>query len=113
MRSDCCNPKWLSYCAARSATAILTSCIYTPERCLISDFVAASAQGDKTEFKQSRHIALQLATEVKRSLSINNSREALLFGADAMAQHMADPTEGVFIKSPKSFWEPAGCAATW
>ncbi|HRH75967.1 MAG TPA: molecular chaperone [Cellvibrionaceae bacterium] len=86
----------------------LTSCIYTPERCLISDFVAASAQGDKTEFKQSRHIALQLATEVKRSLSINNSREALLFGADAMAQHMADPTEGVFIKSPKSFLGASG-----
>ncbi|MFO1370635.1 MAG: molecular chaperone [Marinagarivorans sp.] len=86
----------------------LTSCIYTPERCLISDFVAASAQGDKMEFKQSRHIALQLATEAKRSLAINHSREALLFGADAMAQHMADPTEGVFIKSPKSFLGASG-----
>lgn len=86
----------------------LTSCMHTPDRCLISDFVAANIQGDKTEFHQSRHIALQKTIEAKRNLAINHSREALLFGADAMAQHMADPTEGFFIKSPKSFLGASG-----
>ncbi|HMW70987.1 MAG TPA: molecular chaperone [Cellvibrionaceae bacterium] len=81
----------------------LPSCIYTPERCLISDFVAAAISQEKHEYMQSRHTPLQLVPETKRNLSIRHSREALLFGTDAMAQHMADPIDGFFIKSPKSF----------
>lgn len=88
--------------------AYLPSCLYAPERCLIADFVANSNIHGKAEYVLSRRIPLQLAQEAKINLSIRDSREALLFGTEALAQHMADPTDGYFIKSPKSFLGASG-----
>jgi hypothetical chaperone protein len=85
-----------------------TSCLYTPERCLISDFVAGAIGSGRDEFLQSRQTALKLALQVKRNSGIEHSADALAFGAEALARHMADPTDGYFIKSPKSFLGASG-----
>jgi hypothetical chaperone protein len=88
--------------------AFLTSCLYTPERCLISDFVAQTLVGDQQKFMHLRQATLRQAPETKQNLGIKHSREALLFGAEALSQHMSAPTEGYFIKSPKSFLGASG-----
>lgn len=87
--------------------AFLPSCIYTPERCLISDFVAQSIIPD-ANFKHPRQAVLRQIAEAKLALDINSSREVLLFGNAALEQHMLDPAEGYFIKSPKSFLGASG-----
>lgn len=92
----------------------LTSCLYTPERCLITDYVARMMTENTPEFIQLRQIALKPVAQAKRNLSLRGQQpdtegqEPLLFGAEALAQHMADPTEGHFIKSPKSFLGASG-----
>lgn len=88
--------------------AFLTSCLFTPERCLISDFVAQTLSGDQREFMQLRQEPLRQVPEAKRNLGIVNSSDALMFGAEALNQHMTAPTEGFFIKSPKSFLGASG-----
>ena len=90
----------------------LISCLYAAERCLIGDFVAQSIQGvEQADFTQRRQASLKLAANAKRDLQIRHSREALLFGAEALRQHMSDPGEGYFIKSPKSFLGASGLRA--
>ena len=108
-----------SQCAVTAATSrglitvpleaeqpFLTSCLHTPERCFISDFVAHNLKQE--EFIKLRHLALKPVEEAKRTLGIQHSREALLFGAEALRQHMAAPTDGHFIQSPKSFLGASG-----
>ncbi len=102
------TPNGLVTVPLEAGQAYLPSCLYTPERCLISDFVAHSDIQGKADYIQSRRTPLQLAQDAKRNLGLRESREAILFGTAAMDQHMADPTEGFFIKSPKSFLGASG-----
>ena len=114
-----------SQCAVAAATAagvtlvpldgdqpFLLSCLYAAERCLIGDWVAQQLVGEEQRvFLQRRQALMRQVPLVKRDLQINRSRDALAFGARALQHHMADPTEGYFIKSPKSFLGASGLRA--
>jgi hypothetical chaperone protein len=90
----------------------LMSCLYSPDRSLISDRVAQSLQGTEQQvFVQKRQALLKLAASSKRELQIQNSVDAISFGSEALAHHIADPAEGYFIKSPKSFLGASGLRA--
>jgi hypothetical chaperone protein len=114
-----------SQCAIATATAdgivaipldagqpFLMSCLYSPERSLICDRVAQSlSEAEQPIFKQSRQSLLKLAANSKRELQIAESSDVLSFGSEALAHHIADPAEGYFIKSPKSFLGASGLRA--
>lgn len=90
----------------------LMSCLYSPDRSLISDRVAQSLHGAEQQvFVQKRQALLKLAANSKRELQIQNSLDAISFGSEALAHHIADPAEGYFIKSPKSFLGASGLRA--
>lgn len=90
----------------------LMSCLYAVERCLIGDFVSQALSGtEHVHFALSRQALLKQAVHFKRELQIDNSENAIAFGSQALAQHISDPTEGYFIKSPKSFLGASGLRA--
>lgn len=90
----------------------LLSCLYALDRSLISDRIAQFLQGEEQlRFAQKRQASLRTAAASKRELQIQNSLDAMAFGAEALAQHIADPAEGYFIKSPKSFLGASGLRA--
>lgn len=90
----------------------LLSCLYALDRSLISDRIAQFLQGEEQQlFAQKRQALLRTAAASKRELQIQNSADAIAIGAEALAQHIADPAEGYFIKSPKSFLGASGLRA--
>lgn len=90
----------------------LLSCLYALDRSLVSDRVAQCLQGaEQQAFAQRRQALLTLAARCKRELQIQSNTDAISFGAEALEQHIADPTEGYFIKSPKSFLGASGLRA--
>jgi len=90
----------------------LMSCLYAVERCLIGDFVAQTLSGpEQRQFMLSRQALLKQAGHFKRELQIDNSKSGVFFGSEALAQHISDPAEGYFIKSPKSFLGASGLRA--
>ena len=90
----------------------LLSCLYAQDRSLIGDRIAQFLKGDEQRiFVEKRQALLRLAAASKRELHIQNSLDAISFGAEALAQHISDPTEGYFIKSPKSFLGASGLRA--
>lgn len=63
---------------------------------------------NKLRFAQSRSALLSQARNGKIEHSINNVREGLFFGEEAIEHYIAAPSEGYFIKSPKSFLGASG-----
>lgn len=90
----------------------LMSCLYAAERCLIGDFVSQALSGtEHRNFVLSRQALLKQAVHIKRDLQIESSDSVIAFGSEALAQHISDPAEGYFIKSPKSFLGASGLRA--
>lgn len=89
------------------------STLYALERELIVESVALNIQNDthKSEFLQSRKNQLAMAQRVRREADIQQDEQSLFFGREAFSQYLAQPDEGYFVKSPKSFLGGSGFRA--
>ena len=86
------------------------STLYALERAFIAELVAQQLpEGDsKKEFAHSRSALLGLARAGKIEHDIDHVREGIFFGSEAIEHYISDPSEGYFIKSPKSFLGASG-----
>ena len=89
------------------------STLYALERELIVESVAQNMKEglDKTAFISQRQNHLNMAQRVRREADIQQDEQSLFFGRDAFAQYLAQPDEGYFVKSPKSFLGGSGFRA--
>lgn len=89
------------------------STLYALERELIVESVALNIKDAnyKSEFLQNRKNQLNMAQRVRREADIQQDEQSLFFGRDAFAQYLAQPDEGYFVKSPKSFLGGSGFRA--
>lgn len=90
--------------------AFVPSTLYAFERSFIAEVIWQQLPVDdnKLLFAQSRAALLGQARAGKIEHSIDNVREGLFFGPDAIEHYIAAPSEGYFIKSPKSFLGASG-----
>jgi hypothetical chaperone protein len=86
------------------------STLYALERAFIAELIATqlSDDNDKRAFAQSRSALLGQARAGKIEHDIENVRDGIFFGSDAIAHYINAPGEGYFIKSPKSFLGASG-----
>jgi len=63
---------------------------------------------DKLRFAQSRSALLAQSRAGKIEHDLKHAHEGLFFGDEAIAHYIAAPSEGYFIKSPKSFLGASG-----
>ncbi len=86
------------------------STLYAFERSFIAEAVWQQLpQGeDKLLFAKSRSASLGQSRTGKQDHSITDVREGLFFGQDAIDHYISAPSEGYFIKSPKSFLGASG-----
>lgn len=90
--------------------AFVPSTLYAFERSFIAEAIwqQLPADDNKLVFAQSRASLLGQSRAGKIEHSIDNVREGLFFGQDAIDHYIAAPSEGYFIKSPKSFLGASG-----
>ncbi len=90
--------------------SLVPSTLYTLERAFIADaiFQQLPEGPDKRAFAQSRAVLLNQAIAGKRAHALADAQAGIFYGDDAIAQYVADPSEGYFIKSPKSFLGASG-----
>ena len=86
------------------------STLYALERSFIAQMVFQSLPDgdDKTAFAHSRAALLGQARAGKIEHELDTVADGLSFGHAAIAQYIADSSEGYFIKSPKSFLGASG-----
>ena len=89
------------------------STLYALERELIVESVALNINDEmnKKEFVSSRRNQLNMAQRVRREADIQQDEQSLFFGREAFSQYLAQPDEGYFVKSPKSFLGGSGFRA--
>tara|TARA_B100000809_G_scaffold266541_1_gene329767 strand:+ start:819 stop:2204 length:1386 start_codon:yes stop_codon:yes gene_type:complete len=90
--------------------AFMPSALYALERELICESVAQNI-ADKTKrqtYIEQRRNLLVRARNVRSEHGIASSEQSLFTGRSAFDQYIADPSEGYFIKSPKSFLGASG-----
>lgn len=90
--------------------AFVPSTLYALERAFIAELVAQQlSDGDaKAGYASSRSALLGQARAGKIEHDIDHVREGIFFGGEAIAHYISDPSEGYFIKSPKSFLGASG-----
>lgn len=86
------------------------STLYALERPLIAEAICqALPEGeDKKHYAHSRASLLRQSRAAKIEHSLEHATKGLFFGQDAIDQYIAAPSEGYFIKSPKSFLGASG-----
>lgn len=86
------------------------STLYAIERSFVAEIVSVNLpEGeDKSLFSRNRSALLKLARAAQAEHSLANINEGIFFGREAIAQYIAAPGEGYFIKSPKSFLGASG-----
>lgn len=90
--------------------AFVASTLYALERSFIAELIAThlSDDNDKRVYAQSRAALLGQARAGKIEHDIEQVRDGIFFGSDAIAHYISAPGEGYFIKSPKSFLGASG-----
>jgi len=91
------------------SSAIVPSTLFTMDRNLIYRFVAEHIQDDqcKNQYVAERLRQLMRAKLIEEELGL--SKEAVvLFGDEAFEEYTADPSEGHYVRSPKSFLGSSG-----
>src|SRR5437868_165447 len=90
--------------------AFVPSTLYAFERAFIAEAIWQQLDDAvaKTQFAQSRASLLGQSRAGKYEHDFANVSEGLFFGDDAIAHYISAPTEGYFIKSPKSFLGASG-----
>ncbi|RZA06396.1 MAG: molecular chaperone, partial [Moraxellaceae bacterium] len=90
--------------------AFASSTLYAFERAFIAEFILQQLPDseEKRLFAKSRAALLSQSRVGKVEHSIGNVSEGLFFGQEAIEHYIASPSEGYFIKSPKSFLGASG-----
>lgn len=90
----------------------IPSTLYSLDRALIVDAVLACIKNAELRgrFMSHRENALRQASAVKRELGIENANNSWSMGMQAINDYIANPDEGWFVKSPKSFLGATGLA---
>jgi hypothetical chaperone protein len=110
-----CAMSWLDRgCAALiplyGDDAFVPSTLYALERAFIAELIAQQLpDGDvKIDYARSRTALLGQARAGKIEHDIDQVRDGIFFGSEAIAHYISAPGEGYFIKSPKSFLGASG-----
>lgn len=92
------------------SNCFVPSTLYALERPLIVESIwqTLPESNDKKLYAQSRSAALKLSLSAKREHSLAQASEGLFFGNEAIEHYVAAPSEGYFVKSPKSFLGASG-----
>jgi len=87
----------------------VTSTLYAPSREVIVNWLhrQLTAQ-EQVSFQLKRKLQLQKGTNTLRELTQDGISAELFFGKHALNAYLADPEEGYYIKSPKSFLGASG-----
>jgi len=88
----------------------MPSTLYAIERELICEYVAQHIpdQSLQENYQNIRRGLLSQAQRVRREEDIRANEQCLFFGHEAFEQYLEMPSEGFFIKSPKSFLGASG-----
>jgi len=88
----------------------IPSTLYALERELIVDVVGQQLKDGEVRqaFIATRQNQLAQAQRVRLEEDIAKNEQALFFGREAFARYIAQPDEGYFVKSPKSFLGSSG-----
>jgi len=91
----------------------MPSTLYAFERELICEYVAQHIPNErlKAGYIDIRKAMLSQAHQVRREHDIRADEQSLFFGHEAFDQYLSMPSEGYFIKSPKSFLGASGLRA--
>jgi hypothetical chaperone protein len=86
------------------------STLYALERGFIAEFIAQQlADGEsKLEYSRSRSALLSQARAGKIEHDLDQVHDGIFFGSEAIEHYIGAPSEGYFIKSPKSFLGASG-----
>ena len=89
--------------------AFMPSALYAAGRELICEQVGLQLDGDEREaFIGLRRGQLQSAQRIRRELDLTPDEQVMFVGQQAFSRYFADPEEGYFVKSPKSFLGASG-----
>jgi len=90
--------------------AFMTSTLYAIERELICEYVGQHIPSKQmqTDYLHIRRGLLSQAQKVRINEDIRANEQSLFFGNEAFEQYLEMPSEGYFIKSPKSFLGASG-----
>ena len=87
----------------------VASTLYAPSRDVIVNWLNKQlADEEQRSFQLARKLRLQKGNNVLRELSQDGISPDLFFGKHALNAYLADPEEGYYIKSPKSFLGASG-----
>lgn len=88
----------------------VSSTLYALERSFIAELIAQQLpDGDtKMYYARSRSALLGQARAGKNEHEIDQVRDGIFFGSEAIAHYISAPGDGYFIKSPKSFLGASG-----
>ena len=95
---------------AEKGSAFVPSALYAIERELICESVGLNIPDAQRQqdFIALRANALGQARRIRQQHEISNDEKALFIGEQAFEHYFADPEEGYFVKSPKSFLGASG-----
>jgi len=90
--------------------AFMPSTLYALDRDLVCEQVGLGIvnAAEKQAFIKLRSGALARASRVRREEGFHQDEQSLYLGQDAFEQYLSDPSEGYFVKSPKSFLGASG-----
>jgi hypothetical chaperone protein len=87
----------------------IASTLYSPDRDVIVNWLHGELINDQqSNFAQQRQRQLQKGQRALRELALDGLSGKLSFGKQALNNYLDDPTEGYYIKSPKSFLGASG-----
>ena len=88
----------------------MPSALYTWARELICEQVSHGIQltDERSDFVNLRKGQLQAALRARNELDLTPAEQVMFVGQEAFRHYFADPEEGYFIKSPKSFLGASG-----
>ena len=82
----------------------MASSLYAPDRDVIVNWLHKNInEPHRTEFKNKRGFLINKGQEALEDLRYDGISEHLSFGQFALERYLEDPSEGYYIKSPKSF----------
>jgi len=87
----------------------MPSSLYAPSREVIVNWLQQQlSPGTKAEFTSQRRFQLQKGQSMLRELALDDIPGDLYFGHQALNRYLEEPSEGYYIKSPKSFLGASG-----
>lgn len=86
----------------------MPSALYAMARELITEQVSHGITSGRDEFIALRKTQLQMALRARNELDLHADDDVMFVGHAAFQEYFADPEEGYFVKSPKSFLGASG-----